>query len=148
MKNYKFSFDILGLLLFLIIMVPNFIWFAVSAPNDVLRSESVTPIADTIGSFCQIFFVIAICVLRKKSVSKLHINPFIIIVLVSVILYFIAWIFYYTGMTNPLIILLLTAPPCCAFLFYAIDRKNTIALIPIVGFTVCHIIYAVTNYIV
>lgn len=36
LKKYKLSFDIWGLLLFLIIMIPDFVWFSVPAPNDVL----------------------------------------------------------------------------------------------------------------
>ena len=56
-KNYKFGVDIYSLLLFLIIMLPNFIWFAIPAPNDILRTDSVTPIVDAIGSFCHIFFI-------------------------------------------------------------------------------------------
>lgn len=38
MKKYNFSFDVWGLAVFLIIMMPNCIWFAVPAPNDVLRA--------------------------------------------------------------------------------------------------------------
>ena len=45
-------------------------------------------------------------------------------VIASLLLYFTGWIFYYFGVTNPLIILLLTIPPCSAFIFLAIDRKN------------------------
>lgn len=43
-KNFKLGFDIGGLLLFGVIMIPNFIWFIVPAPNDILRTESVTNI--------------------------------------------------------------------------------------------------------
>ena len=59
LKKYKFGFNIYGLLLFLIIMIPNFIWFAVPAPNDVLRTESVTEVIDTIASVCQVLMVIS-----------------------------------------------------------------------------------------
>ena len=148
MKNYKFCFDIWGLVLFLIIMLPNFIWFAIPAPNDILRTDSVTPIVDAIGSFCQIFFIITLCILRRKSTPKIQVNPLIIIVIASVILYFTGWIFYYIGATNPLIIRLLTIPPCSAFIFLAIDRKNIIALIPAIAFTICHITYAIINFII
>ena len=48
LKEYKFGFNIYGLLLFLIIMIPNFIWFAAPAPNDVLRTESVTEVLSLI----------------------------------------------------------------------------------------------------
>ena len=114
-----------------------------SCSNDILRTDSVTPIVDAIGSFCQIFFIIALCILQRKSTPKIQVNPLIIIVIASVILYFTGWIFYYIGVTNPLIILLLTIPPCSAFIFLAIDRKNIIALIPAIAFTICHITYAI-----
>ena len=42
--------DVSGLLLFLIIMIPNFIWFAVPAPNDILRTDSITGTFDTVAS--------------------------------------------------------------------------------------------------
>ena len=48
--RYRFGFDVWGLLLFLLVMLPNFIWFAVPAPNDILRTESVTPVVDVIAS--------------------------------------------------------------------------------------------------
>ena len=54
LKEYKFGFNIYGLLLFLIIMIPNFIWFAVPAPNDVLRVDLVTEEIDAIAYFCQV----------------------------------------------------------------------------------------------
>ena len=37
MKKYRFGFEPWGLLLFLVVMLPNLIWFAVPAPNDILR---------------------------------------------------------------------------------------------------------------
>lgn len=41
-KKYRIGFDIWGLIIFIIIMVPNFIWFVVPAPNDIFRGESIT----------------------------------------------------------------------------------------------------------
>ncbi len=49
-------------------------------------------------------------------------------VIASVLLYFIGWIFYYIRVINLLIILLLIISPCVAFIFFAIDRKNVIVL--------------------
>ncbi|MGN0584942.1 MAG: hypothetical protein ACI4JD_05740, partial [Ruminococcus sp.] len=57
MKKYRFGFDISGLVIFLIVMIPNFIWFYVPAPNDILRNESVTTTVDTIGSIFQAIFI-------------------------------------------------------------------------------------------
>lgn len=146
-KKYKFGLDIWGLLIFLIIMVPNFIWFAVPAPNDVLRAESVTPIIDGIASVCQVIFVAALCIVKRRDVERLKATPLIVMMALSVALYFVGWLFYYMGVTNPLVILLLTIPPCGAFILYAADRKNIVAMIPTIGFTFCHIIYGAINFI-
>lgn len=146
-KKYKFGLDIWGLLIFLIIMAPNFIWFAVPAPNDVLRTDSVTPIIDGIASVCQVIFVATLCTVKRNDVERIKVTPLIVLVGVSVALYFVGWTFYYIGVANPLIILLMTLPPCGAFILFAADRKNVVAMIPAVGFAFGHIIHSVVNFI-
>ena len=129
LKRYKLSFEICGLLLFLIVMIPNFIWFAIPAPNDILRTKSITETVDTVASVCQILMIVAICIFRNRESKKLCITPHIIMVAICYLLYVASWIAYYNGMANVIVILGLTIPPCLAFLFFAIDRKNGIALI-------------------
>ncbi len=148
LKRYKLSFEICGVLLFLIVMIPNFIWFAIPAPNDILRAKSITETVDTVASVCQILMIAAICIFRNKESKKLCITPLIIMVVVCYLLYMSSWIAYYNGIVNASVILGLTIPPCLTFLFFAIDRKNGIALIPISIFTICHLIYGVVNFIV
>ncbi len=148
MKNYKLGFDVWGLLLFLIIMLPNFIWFAVPAPNDILRADSVTEAIDIIASICQVLMVAVLCVIINKDNKKISISPLIIATIACCLLYFTSWIFYYIGITNAVVILGLTVPPCLAFLFFALDRKNMLAVIPISIFTVCHLIYGTVNFII
>lgn len=80
MKHFqqsRFGFDAWGLLLFLIVMVPNFLWFAVSSPNDVLRTESVTPIIDTVGIVFQVLMVFTLCCVVRKDVQPLRLSRFI-----------------------------------------------------------------------
>ncbi len=146
-KKYKLRFDIWGALLFLIIMIPNFIWFAVPAPNDILRQESITPIVDTIGSVCQIIFVAALCIVINKERDSIRISPLLISSAVCIGLYFLGWVLYYNGIVNPMVIIYLTLPPCVAFILFALDRKNFIALIPAACFTICHLIYGIANFI-
>ena len=147
LKRYKLSFEICGLLLFLIVMIPIFIWFAIPAPNDILRTKSITETVDTVASVCQILMIVAICIFRNRESKKLCITPHIIMVAICYLLYVASWIAYYNGMANVIVILGLTIPPCLAFLFFAIDRKNGIALIPISIFTICHLVYGVVNFI-
>lgn len=146
-KKYKLKFDIFGALLFLIIMIPNFIWFAVPAPNDILRHESITPIVDAIGSVCQIIFVASLCVITNKERARIKLSPLLISSIICICLYFLGWVLYYNGFVNPVVIICLTLPPCVAFILFALDRKNYIAFIPAVCFTICHLIFGTVNFI-
>lgn len=147
-RKYKIGFDIWGLILFLVIMIPNFIWFIVPAPKDILRVESVTKVVDAIGSVSQVLMVFALCVFINRDHKRLHFTTLIIATIVCCLAYFLCWIFYYTGMTGTLVILGLTIFPCLAFLCFAIDRKNVIAVILISVFTICHFIYGLVNFVV
>ncbi len=148
LKKYKLSFDIWGLLLFLIIMIPNFIWFVVPASNDVLRADSITEMVDAIAAICQVLMVIALCIFVNTKSCKFHITPLIIAVILCCLLYFASWISYYLGIVDMVIILGLTIFPCSSFMLFAIDRKNMIAIVPISIFTVCHLIYGAVNFII
>ena len=143
MKNYRLGFDLWGLVLFLVTMIPTVVWLAIPAPNDVLRVESATPVLDAIGFILQVLFVVIICFfIRKDNGRRSIVAP-----IVCIALYFFGWVLYYFGLTNWYVILLLTLPPCLAFIFYALGRCNVLALVPAVGFAVCHLIYACVNFI-
>lgn len=148
LEKYKLSFEIWGLLLFLIIMIPNFIWFTIPAPNDILRSKSITEMIDAVASICQILMIAFLCIFRNRECTKMRVTPFIIFAAGCCLLYFLCWVLYYDDIVNAFVILGLTIPPCLAFLFFALDRKNGIALIPISIFTFCHLIYGVVNFII
>lgn len=146
-KNYALRFDIWGLLLFFVIMIPNFFWFGVLAPHDVLRARSLTEMVDQVASLCQVLMIIALCIFKNRNARKIHIDLWIILMFCSCLLYFASWIVYYCGMVNEVVILGLIAFPCLAFLLFEIDRKNWIVLIPTLIFTVCHLVYGVINFI-
>ena len=146
-KTYKLGFDISGLILFLLVMAPTFIWLAVPAPNDVLRTESATSMVDTLGTVCQFLFIACLCVVINKERSRLRFSPLVVASIVCVMMYYIGWVLYYRGITNAWVILLLTIPPCLAFILFAIDRKNLPAVLFAVGFAVCHLIFGIVNFI-
>jgi len=145
-KKYRFGFDFWGLLLFLLVMLPNFIWFAVPAPNDILRAESVTPIVDVMASICQVLTLACLCFLLNEERGKLRFSPLIIAAVICVAVYYLGWALYYSGITNSWIILLLTIPPCLAFILFAADRKNLPAVFFAVAFAVGHLIFALVNF--
>ncbi|MBO5207916.1 MAG: hypothetical protein J6B68_01075 [Lachnospiraceae bacterium] len=146
-ERYKRGFDFWGLVVFFIIMIPNFIWGAVPVPNDILRAESVTGAIDTVASVCQVLMVMCLCIFVNNKQEKFRVSPLIIAAGISCILYFTGWIFYYTGVTNAAVILALCIMPCLTFLFFAIDRKNMIAIVPLSIFAICHLIYGIVNFI-
>lgn len=122
--KYNLRFDIWGLLLFLGIMVPNFIWFAVPAPNDLLRTDSVTRIIDAIGSVFQVLMVIALCAYQNREWKTPGFSFLIAAVLICCLLYFTSWIMYYRGMVNPVVLLGLTVPPLSGlYVFCTISKK-------------------------
>ena len=70
LKKYKIGFDIWGALLFFTLMIPNFIWFAVPAPNDILRADTVTATLDTVTSVCQVLMVSSLCIFVNSERKK------------------------------------------------------------------------------
>lgn len=148
MKKYRIGFDLGALLLFLAIMLPNFIWSAVPAPHDVLRGESATELLDTVAAVCQVLMVAALIFIVRPDREKLRPNALLGSSAACAALYYTGWGMYYLGWTSPPVILLLTLPPCLAFLLYAADRKNIPAMLPGIVFACCHLVYAVVNFMI
>ena len=122
-KKYKIGFDIWGLITFIIMMIPNFIWFAVPAPNDILRGESIPKTVDVIASICQALMIMSLCIFINQDCKKISITRFIMATIICCLLYFLCWIFYYMGVTNAIVILGLTIFPCLAFLFLPLIER-------------------------
>lgn len=147
-KQYRIGFDVWGLVLFLVIMLPNFIWFAVPPLHDPLRAESITATLDTIASVCQVLLVASLCLLINKESEKIGVGPSSIAVIACCLLYYLSWLLYYLVVANAFVILALTIFPCLAFVFFAVNRKNMIALVFALGFTLCHVAYGIINFII
>lgn len=146
-KNYRPGFDPWGLGLFLLIMLPNFIWFAYPAPNDVLRNDSVTPLLDSAAQVFQIVMAAALCAVIHTTRDRPMKRRYQAGTAVCVALYFTGWAAYYAGIVNAAAILALCLAPCGAFLLFALGRSNAAALISGSIFTLCHLIFAIENFI-
>lgn len=128
-------------MLFLLIMLPNFIWFAVPAPHDVLRAGTGADILDGAASLFQVWLVAALCAVRNKGAGKPAPRP-LILPGACILFYYACWAAYYSGMASVPIIFGLTLLPCLAFLLYALYRRNVVAVVPTCLFTVCHVLQA------
>ena len=96
-KKYKIGFDIWGLFLFLIIMCPNFIWFLVPAPNDILRADSITITIDKISQIFQIIMFFSLCFFINIESQKTINKKIKLLIIIFCIFYFSGWILYYIG---------------------------------------------------
>ena len=148
LKNYKIGFNQIGLILFLIIMIPNFIWFVVPAPDDVLRTESVTGTIDNIASVCQVLMVASLCLIINRNHTESKVTGTIIAVIACICFYYICWFCYYQGNADTAVLTGLTVFPCAAFLIYSYKKRNMIAAFFAGVFSVCHLIYAIVNFVV
>ena len=144
-NHYRFGFDVGAAVLFAAVMLPNIFWFAVPAPNDILRGASVTPTIDGVGAVFQVLMIGLLCFLKNKTAGKR--TKYLWIAATCYGIYGAAWIAYYHGMVTPVVILALCLAPCLVFGFYAIGRKNYPAQIPLAGFTICHLIYGIVNFL-
>lgn len=147
LKNYKLGIDIKGILLFLIIMIPNIIWFLVPAAIDPLRNESITPSVDAVAQVFQILMVAALAVIKNREGSNNLKGKAGFTILLLLVFYYVGWILYYAGIVNAMIHLDLCIAPCMAFIIFSYWRKNAVALLSAVGFTICHIIFVCMNFI-
>ncbi len=147
-KNYRLGFDPWGLGLFLLIMLPNIVWFAVPAPNDILRAESVTPAVDTAAQVFQIILAAALCAVVNTARNNSTKRGYWAGTAACVVLYFAGWAFYYAGTASAAVILDLSLAPCAAFLLFAFARRNAPALISAAAFAVCHLAFAIVNFLI
>lgn len=128
LRNYRFGFDPWGLGLFLLIMLPNFVWFTAPPANDILRAESVTPLLDGVGQVLQAVMAAAMCAVVNRARGG-PIKGWAVGGVLCMALYLAGWAAYYAGITRPAVILTLCLAPCGAFLSFALARKNGPALL-------------------
>lgn len=147
LRRYKIEFDPWGLRLILLIMLPNLIWFAVPAPQDVLRGASGTPAIDTAASVFQVFLVAGLCGLRNRDAQKPARRKMLVGIGTAVAADWLGWICYYGGIANAPVILLLCIAPCAAVLLFALERKNALAAGSAMAFLSCHAASAILNFI-
>lgn len=148
MKKYKLGFEVWGLTLFLLIMVPNLISFIFPASNDVLGRESLTPCLDLAASVFQIIFIALLCGVKNTKTAPLCFQSgWVLSCAACVLVYFLSWIIYYLGMAHSAVMLALCFFPCAAFLCFEADRKNYPAMVPTVLFAVLHLIYGAVNFV-
>ncbi len=147
-KKYKFAFNLWAIILFLAMMLPYVYWFIIPAPNDILRTKSVTPILDNVASICQTITIALLCLIQRNDVGRLRWSSTVLCTVIWYVTYIVTWFFYYQGNTHSIIIVLLCLMPCLALGSYMMDRKNYLAILPLLLFSICHLLHGILNFIV
>lgn len=93
-KKYRIGFDVRGLVLSIIIMIPNFIWFAIPTENDVLRAASLTPVIDMVATIFQVIMIASLCVIKNIEYQKSENKKRLFEIIISVVV-------YYFGLSSP-----------------------------------------------
>ena len=144
MKWLRFGLDWRGLVLFLLVMAPNVLWFLVPAPVDVLRLPSKTPGVDMAASVAQVLMVGCLCLLHGSSGLT---GRFQLLIAGALVGYWLCWGCYYLGITRPGLLLAMCLLPCASLLLYAFARRNWPALGFGGMFAVLHVLYGVVNFL-
>lgn len=144
--SLRFGFNPHALVAFILVMLPNILWFILPAENDILRIPSQTPTADTIASVFQALFAAVFILLVKREKSERR-RGWIIGFSVFLLIYFIGWGCYYCGIADSSVMLILCLAPCLALGCHSISANNYPALIPLTGFTACHLYFCLVNFV-
>ena len=150
MKKYKIGFSVKGCISFLLVMIPNIIWAIVPPAHDTLAGNNAAyPIFDVLQNICR-FLIIALLVfvIHKSEKENKQIKAYIVAAAVCLVGYYLSWVLYYAGNTNPwLLVMGLAASPSLFFIFVGLWLKNYLALIPSIFFAIIHIAVTFINFV-
>ena len=142
-NNMGFSWK--GFLVFLLPMLPNFLFFILPALSGAKAAAKSPFILDIIEHGSQaIFFMLLIFWLSKKASPMLSL--YTILMAVFLLFYFGCWADYFTVGANFTMLMLMAIVPVIYFLLSSIWLHNTIAIIPLAIFGITHIIITYINY--
>ena len=91
--------------------------------------------------------LVFILVVRKERGPFSFFSPYAVFCLLSVILYYAAWIFYFTAYVNAAVLLFLAVLPCTAIGCLAALRKNYFALLPLLVFFILHLTWTCIHFL-
>ncbi|WP_019909544.1 hypothetical protein [Paenibacillus sp. HW567] len=148
MRKYGIQFSPVGLLFYALQLLPNIIWMLMPPANNVLsKNSSSYNILNIIEGLFGVLTVILMIFLIHKgegSNSTLYMGMAALFLL----LYYISWIFYYSGVVAPwLLIIGIASMPPLYFFFVGLWMNNYILLIPCAIFGITHIVITSMNYL-
>lgn len=139
------AFSVKGFIIFLLPMLPNFIFFALPNSNSSNATVNTHFALDIIEHGSQaLFFMLLIFTLNKK-VSPL-LCKYTILMAVFLLCYYGCWIVYFTRGANSILIMLMAIFPVIYFSLSIIWLNSVLAIAPLAIFAVSHILITYIDY--
>jgi hypothetical protein len=111
------------------------------------KNSSANPVLGVVEPLFGILTVAMLILVVNKGGGR-NGALYILLAILFLLGYYIAWALYYTGVVSPWVLILgIGAMPPLYFLFVAIWMKNYVALIPCVVFGAAHITVTAVNYL-
>lgn len=96
MFNMRFKFSIIGLIIFMVPMLINIVYFKYPPVNELKKTENVNHVLELIEQVSRVLYAVAICILVSNEKVNLK-SPWLYIGIVFLVLYYLVWIRYFAG---------------------------------------------------
>lgn len=137
LKNYKFGFDFPALLLVLLLLLPNIVYWCIPEFYG-LRGDRPIDISallfEGIGALLLVLFT------RKEQVKFSFFTLFGTLTWLFLLLDYIAWIFYFCNFFNIAVTLFIAVCPCVSLLSFEAEKKHMLSLAPTAVYALLNII--------
>lgn len=135
----SFGFSWKGLLTFLLMMIPNLVYFLLPNPNVPGTGMSNHLILDILEHASQAIFLCLLLFLVSKQSSPL-VSPYTVCIAILLLAYYALWIFYFAGGNSLPPLLGMAVLPVAYFILAEIWLHNLPALVPTAVFGAVHIL--------
>lgn len=145
MKNYRISFSVLGLAAVCLLMLPNLVFLFITPPfNPLNHNEAGFWLWNLLENIGRFGMMISLCIIvNRRPMRKNSLLDFS--ALISLVIYFMLWGFYFSGITNGMMLTGMALFPSIFILLIAWKLRNPLALSFTILFALTHITITAGN---
>ncbi len=143
-KRYRFPGELASVIFLAALIIPRILyWCLPKVAGGLSTGYDALEIA---AAVCFALSLLALLLLRRKDVRPPRITEgFMTLANLFLLLTFLAWGFYCFRYVSDVLYVFLAVASSFALLFFAADRKNTLALVPGAAGAVCYILAVVLS---
>lgn len=147
LQNYRFTFDWKALVAFALVMLPNLIWACLGRTDDILHYASSYPWINITARVFQAIALPLFVFVENKEAGKIGFSTPVILSIVAIGIYYVAWIAYFLEYGNAAVLISLSVFGGGSLLIYSLDRKNYLAATAWGIFLAFHLATTVVDYL-